>query len=254
MAIIIPALPYTLTNGTTADANQVMADLNDIVNGTNNNAAHNGPNSDITSLTGLTTPLSIAQGGTGVGLVGAAGTIPVSDGAAFAWSSTVNGPLTVTGAANLNGVLTVTGAANLNGMPNNIKGVTDGSNAGAGQVGEFVSASGGPFSVANGVIANIAATTLSAGDWDVWGTAYLATASAGASAFICAVSPVTNTIPSPYCQLAFTSAVISAGTVSVAPIARINFSGSGGINLNAQVYFASGTASVSAALYARRRR
>src|SRR6516225_622114 len=107
MAIIIPALPYTLTNGTTADANQVMADLNDIVSGVNTNAAHNGPNSDITSLTGLTTPLTIAQGGTGVGIVGAVNSLFTSDGAGGYWNI-------------------------------GIKGVTDGSNATAGQVGEYI--------------------------------------------------------------------------------------------------------------------
>ena len=57
--------PYTLTNGQTADANQVMANFNSILNCGNTNLAKNGANSDITSLTGLTTPLSVAQGGTG---------------------------------------------------------------------------------------------------------------------------------------------------------------------------------------------
>lgn len=57
--------PYTLLNGTTADANLVMADFNAILNCANNNLAKNGANSDITSLSGLTTPLSTAQGGTG---------------------------------------------------------------------------------------------------------------------------------------------------------------------------------------------
>src|SRR5882724_3289621 len=60
-----PANPYTLTNGTAADATQVMANNNNLLNCANNNLAHNGTNSDITSLTGLTTPLSTAQGGTG---------------------------------------------------------------------------------------------------------------------------------------------------------------------------------------------
>jgi len=55
---------YTLTNGTTADANQVMSNFTSILNCANNSLAHNAANSDITSLTGLTTPLSVAQGGT----------------------------------------------------------------------------------------------------------------------------------------------------------------------------------------------
>lgn len=62
---IVPALPFTLTNGTTADATQVMADLLTTVNAVNSGAAENGANSSITSLSGLTTPLSSAQGGTG---------------------------------------------------------------------------------------------------------------------------------------------------------------------------------------------
>ena len=78
--------PYTLTNGQTADANQVMSNFNSILScgdsnllGKNNNlsdvqsaatsrsnisAAQSGTNSDITSLTGLTTPLPISEGGT----------------------------------------------------------------------------------------------------------------------------------------------------------------------------------------------
>lgn len=62
--IIINALPFDLQNGTTADATQVMADFNEIVNDVNNNAAHNGANNDITSLSALTTPITPAQGGT----------------------------------------------------------------------------------------------------------------------------------------------------------------------------------------------
>ena len=64
-AQIVGSLPYNLTNGTTADASQVMANFNAIVTGVNTNAASGGINSTITQLTGLTTPLSEGQGGTG---------------------------------------------------------------------------------------------------------------------------------------------------------------------------------------------
>jgi len=60
-----PANPHTLVNGTTADATQVMDNFNNLLDCTNSNLAHNGANSDITSLGGLTTPLSTSQGGTG---------------------------------------------------------------------------------------------------------------------------------------------------------------------------------------------
>jgi hypothetical protein len=65
MAANCGTYPYTLTNGQTADATQVMANFNSVLTCANTTLAHNGANSDITSLTGLTTPLSIAQGGTG---------------------------------------------------------------------------------------------------------------------------------------------------------------------------------------------
>lgn len=57
-------LPITLTNGSTADASQVMADFQALVDAFLLVAA-SGANNDITSLSGLTTALSIAQGGTG---------------------------------------------------------------------------------------------------------------------------------------------------------------------------------------------
>lgn len=62
-AQIVNSLPYNLTNGTTADATQVMSNFNQIVNSANANAAKNGVNSDITALTALVTPLSASAGG-----------------------------------------------------------------------------------------------------------------------------------------------------------------------------------------------
>jgi hypothetical protein len=75
--------PYDLTNGQTADADQVMANFASILSCANSQLAHSGVNSDITqllsvtnlafapansnitSLTGLTTPLAVTEGGTG---------------------------------------------------------------------------------------------------------------------------------------------------------------------------------------------
>lgn len=62
---IITSLPVILQNGTTADASQVMANFNAIVNAVNANAAKSGVNSDITNITALTVALSVPQGGTG---------------------------------------------------------------------------------------------------------------------------------------------------------------------------------------------
>lgn len=65
-AQIVNTLPYTLQNNTTADATQVMADLQQIVNNVNANAAKNGTNSDILALNALSTPITPTQGGTNV--------------------------------------------------------------------------------------------------------------------------------------------------------------------------------------------
>ena len=59
----IPPYSFTIANGQTADGGQVMTNFNTIRNGAISNCAALGANSDITSLTGLTTPLSPAQGG-----------------------------------------------------------------------------------------------------------------------------------------------------------------------------------------------
>jgi hypothetical protein len=66
------SVPFTLTNGTTADANQVMANYNAILTCLSVSAAANGINADITALSALTTPLTAAQA-PGVGLPGVTG-------------------------------------------------------------------------------------------------------------------------------------------------------------------------------------
>ena len=63
------SLPFNLTNGTIADATQVMANYNALV-ACLGNAAAAGNNSDITALLGLTTPLTPGVGGTPVFLGG----------------------------------------------------------------------------------------------------------------------------------------------------------------------------------------
>ena len=65
LALNCAPLPFTIVNGQPADGSQVMANFNTIENCANVNLAHNGANTDITSINGLTTPLSVQQGGTG---------------------------------------------------------------------------------------------------------------------------------------------------------------------------------------------
>lgn len=49
------------------------------------------------------------------------------------------------------------------------RGVTDGSDAAAGDVGEYLSATGGAVALTNNALANVVSLSLTAGDWDVEG-------------------------------------------------------------------------------------
>jgi hypothetical protein len=100
------SLPYTFTNGTVADATQVMANYNALVTCLTN-AAHSGANNDITSLSALTTPLTPGQGGSNV-YIGASpttsgseilisGTTPTGYGNTQGYSVVFNSPLSNTG-------------------------------------------------------------------------------------------------------------------------------------------------------------
>lgn len=62
-ATVSCSVPFNLTNGTVADATQVMANFNAILTCLSTSAASSGSNSDITALSGLTTPITPAQGG-----------------------------------------------------------------------------------------------------------------------------------------------------------------------------------------------
>lgn len=96
-----PTFTYTLTNGQTADANQVMANFNTLLNCANNTLVATGANSSITSLSGLTTPLSVPQGGSGAGTFTAHG-VMLGNG---------TGALSVTAAGTSGQVLTSNGSS-----------------------------------------------------------------------------------------------------------------------------------------------
>ncbi len=83
LANVTCSLPFTLTNGTIADATQVMANYNALVTCLTNAAAA-GANNDITSLSGLSTPITPNQGGSNVFI----GTSPTASGADLTIAST----------------------------------------------------------------------------------------------------------------------------------------------------------------------
>jgi hypothetical protein len=85
------SVPFNLTNGTTADASQVMANYNAIL-ACLLNAAAAGANTDITALLGLTTPLAPTEGGSIV----FAGVTPTASGNTIVIASTTPGGFSYT--------------------------------------------------------------------------------------------------------------------------------------------------------------
>ena len=96
-ALICSSIPYTFSNGTTADATQVNANFSAFQSCVNTNAATAGANSNITSLTGLTSILVSGSGTFG--------------------SITSSGDITMTGTGEL--VLPVGTTGQRNGSPTN---------------------------------------------------------------------------------------------------------------------------------------
>jgi hypothetical protein len=90
-----------------------MADLNTVRNAVNTNLAQSGANSDITSLSGLTTPLSVAQGGTGS--TTATGSLTALGAVAKA-GDTMTGALTINAGLTVNGALTAGAGGTLTSM------------------------------------------------------------------------------------------------------------------------------------------
>jgi hypothetical protein len=142
--------------------------------------------------------------------------------------------------------------------PNDVRaastGVTDGSNAAAGQIGELLSiTSGATLGLSSGVPANYMTLGLTAGDWDVWGSAYLS-ASVGAALTTAALSTVSGALGSAYNVggIVMVNYYI-ASNYTIAPTQRISVSTPTTIYLVVQANFSSGTGSCTAgAIFARR--
>ena len=123
--IINLATPTLDTDGATklyvdtADALSLLkaSNLSDVANATtsrtNLSAAKSGANSDITSITGLTTALTVGQGGTGLTSAGASGNVLVSNGTTWTSASgNVRGGITTVTLSTASPSATLTSASN----------------------------------------------------------------------------------------------------------------------------------------------
>jgi len=210
----------------------------------------------------VSTPLSVANGGTGNsalgsfnvllgngagGIVGAApgasGGFLISSGASSnpAFGNTVS-TLTATG------LITPSTTAG-------IKGTTAADNANAGSVGELLTNSASGTSLSTGVAANCASVSLTAGDWDVWGTIEF---DAGATTTISYLAADINTVSATFNatvgnsqQLVSTFTTGSTNALTT-PVVRINVSSTTTAYLIGLSNFATSTMTCKGAINARR--
>jgi hypothetical protein len=201
------------------------------------------------SVTGATTLASASQSGaatfaTGTGAVSLNGATTVASGKTFA----------VTSNATVGGTLTTTGVSVS-------AGVTDGSSAAAGTLGEFVGskvAVGSAVSLTSATPANVTSISLTAGDWDVRGLVDFAGASAtvvASSLWVFGINTTSATIPVDGTEaqlgvpaLSTTSFMVGSGCVYV----RLNITTTTTVYLVAEATFTAGAVAAYGSMTARR--
>lgn len=151
--------------------------------------------------------------------------------------------------------------------PTAVNGFTNGSNAAAGKIGEYLSsivtvAAG--VSIATGVATQIRSLVLTPGDWDLWGEVALGPPVGGVAELYyaaaslwttSAASPTTSQYPADgvaYSELAF-NATGDGATMSLNPM-RINITTNTTYFLNAYIEYGATSLHVGGAIRARRRR
>jgi hypothetical protein len=220
-------------------------------------AASSGSNGDISEITGLTTALTIAQGGTGgktansarsnlgIGTLGTqnASTVSITGGS-------ISGINDLSIADGGTGASTpATARANLGAKADS--GVTDASAASSGQVGEVITVTGSSVSLTSGAVASLASVSLPPGDWEVDTSATIVNSAAATSVTLGNSSAATTVDAAPLRFQLIAS--INAGTQSfTCPRRRYNFSSATTIYFNTAVSFASGTATATGYVFARR--
>jgi hypothetical protein len=176
---------------------------------------------------------------------------------------TTNAAGTATTALTINNNQQVTFANAI--VPNNttgIVGVTDGSNANAGVVGEYVSAqvSAPTTGATSGSALNATSISLTAGDWDVNGTIAFNFAAATGSNFQGSINTTSATFPGgqSVSQLNGSSTYLSTtlttntGVTLPVPPQRINITTTTTVYLIGVLTFTSGTAGIGGTIRARR--
>lgn len=280
------ATPTAITVSGCNGAAQALQWTNGSGFGCNSSVATSGANANITSLTGLTTPLSVSQGGTGV--TSSTGSTSVVLSASPALTGTPTAPTAATntnttqiattafvegefanppaagfGSTTRRPVLATTISATGSITPsttNGIVGTTTNDNANAGSIGEVISSSvASPgVSLTTATPSNVTSISLTAGDWDVWGNVY--PAPAGTTVIQQERATITTTSASignygdagSFLQQ-ITLASGAANSMNVGPI-RLSLASTTTVYLVTQETFSTSTCTAFGQIFARRRR
>jgi hypothetical protein len=206
-----------------------------------------------------------------VGATGATGAVGVSTtgatGATGAVGVSTTGATGATGAVGVSttGATGATGVQGATGTVGPITGVTDGSDAAAGKVGEYISSqvlSGAAVSLTSGTVANVTSIALTAGDWDVWGNvAFTGGAATTLTYANASINTTSATQPTPPGNGAFASAVPGGAALFSTDdlflpvgMTRISVSGNQTVYLIARASFGISTCVAYGFIGARRRR
>jgi len=168
-------------------------------------------------------------------------------------TSVTSGYLPLTGGT-LTGALTPSQTAGL-------VGTTTNNNAAAGAVGEFMSSivSSPGATLTTGAAANVTSLSLTAGDWDVWGEAWVSVGTGGSSGVIAGLTTTSGVMPAaPLASVSRTSiiATLTSSQLQTLPAGKIRLSlaATTSVYLVALASFPSGTTTAFGSLSARRRR
>ncbi|WP_157661683.1 hypothetical protein [Burkholderia ubonensis] len=241
-------------------AAQALQYTNGVGFGCNSAIATSGSNANITSLSGLTTPLSVAQGGIGRATLTAHGVlIGEGTGAINQTAAGTTGQVLIgsTGADPSFGTsvsgLTFTSAITPQ-STGGIVGTTAADNANAGSVGEYQPASTTGTSLTNNTNANVTSISLTAGDWEVSGVVVFNPA--GGTTVNNLVAGVSTTSATFGAAGTFSNLACSFTTGSIqrfmAPTVRVNVSTTMTVYLVAQAGFGASTMTADGYLRARR--
>lgn len=231
--------------------------------GCNSSIATSGANANITSLSGLTTALSVPQGGSGRTTLTTHGVLVGEGTAAITQLAVGTTGQVLVGATGSDpafgssvGALTFTGAITPSSTAG-IVGTTTNDNANAGSVGEFPTPSDlSSVPLTSGTAANGSSISLTAGDWDVSGSClFTSAASTTSTIWTCGISTTSATRPASFSQenvLQLSTAQTNVGSQMSTPVVRISVASTTTVYLVGMCAFGTSTETLSGKMRARR--